>query len=128
MHPLTLAAAPSPDGVRVQDSAEPAADLSQAGQVGAGQRREDLHEQLRRELQQRATRRPRLDALLLGVRVRLTVRRRSLGRAAALLAAAAPTRGAHAAEPSTHRHARHHRGGAHADAHAQRSAQAARQP
>lgn len=122
MSSLTLAAAPSPDSVGVQDAAEPAADLRQAGQVGAGQRGEDLHQQLRRELQQGAARRPRLDTFLLGVRVRLTVRRCRLGRAAALLAAAAPTRGAHAAEPSAHRHARYLRGRAHATVHAQRSA------
>lgn len=134
---LTLPAAPSPDGVGVQDAPELGADLGQAGQVGAGQRGEDLHQQLRRQLQQGAARgrrgarapaaprpgqrrRARLDALLLGVRVRLAVSRRGLSRAPALLASPASPRRAHAAEASAHRHAgaRDGRGAAAARAHA----------
>lgn len=119
---LTLPAAPSPNGVGVQDAPELGAHLGQAGQVCAGQRGEDLHQQLRWQLQQRAARglrgarapasprraerrRARLDALLFGVRVRLAVGSRRFGRAPALLAPPASPRRANAAEASAHRHA-----------------------
>lgn len=119
---LTLPAAPSPDGVGVQDAPELGAHLGQAGQVCAGQRGEDLHQQLRWQLQQRAARglrgarapaspwraqrrRARLDALLFGVCVRLAVGRRRFGGAPALLAPPASPRRANAAEASAHRHA-----------------------
>lgn len=47
----TFAAAPPPDRVGAEDAAEGGADPSQAGQVGTGQGSEDLHQELRGQLQ-----------------------------------------------------------------------------
>lgn len=47
----TFAAAPPPDRVGAEDAAEGGADPGQVRQVGTGQRAEDLHQELRGQLQ-----------------------------------------------------------------------------